>query len=274
MRKLIANAKINLFLHATEKRNDGYCNLESLVCFSQDLYDELYFEYSDKTEVSIKGKFSANIVENDNLVTRVLNYFHEKARITLVKNIPQGAGLGGGSADAGTLIKFIDKPFDSLHVAKTIGADTIVCSQGQALYLSGIGDEFELLSRFPLVHAVVIFPNLHISTKKIFSSANIIFSKPLEDKPKKFRGCNDLFKFLDKTNNVFQNFIEKTDPRLLKLRLILENIPNARIVRMTGTGSAYFVLFEKKPNLRKILEFLEERNDSGLKLDVFETDLG
>ena len=115
--KINCPAKINLFLHIVNKRSDGFHELQSLIT-KIDLFDELLVEKSTKFSLEIYGEFAKFIDIKDNLFTKIFEYFvknfdiNSNLKITLQKNIPVGAGLGGGSSNGAYFIKILNEIFD------------------------------------------------------------------------------------------------------------------------------------------------------------------
>ncbi len=114
--KIKCPAKINLFLNIINKRPDGFHELQSLIT-KIDLFDELAVEKSTKFSLEINGEFAEFIEIHNNLFTKILDYFvkdfhiDSNLKITLQKNIPVGAGLGGGSSNGAYFIKILNEIF-------------------------------------------------------------------------------------------------------------------------------------------------------------------
>lgn len=184
MLAVTAPAKVNLFLHLAGKRADGYHLLETLAVFPQ-IGDALYFTPGDVLTLQVEGEFAAASGSGeDNLVlraARLLNHeagTHHGAHIRLVKNIPVGAGLGGGSADAAATLKALNRfwgleiPFARLtQMAATLGADVPMCMHSVPLYAHGIGEQITLADRDaqPL-WMVLTHPNIVLSTATVFAA--------------------------------------------------------------------------------------------------------
>src|SRR6185437_127071 len=106
--RVFAPAKINLFLHVVEKRNDGYHALQSLAVFVRNVGDELVFRPASTLELAITGPHGAQLrADNDNLVLKAARVLHPNrgAEIVLTKNLPVASGIGGGSADAAATLR-------------------------------------------------------------------------------------------------------------------------------------------------------------------------
>lgn len=179
-----ARAKVNLDLHILSKRPDGYHNLLTYVAFPE-LADELTFHDADTLELHVSGAFASLAGDNaDNLVLRAARALQAHAgvsrgaRIELVKHIPVGAGLGGGSADAAATLRGLNRLWglqlgmDALQgIALTLGADVPMCLYSSPLRAEGIGEQLTLLAPAPnLRWIVLVYPNVKLETAKVFAA--------------------------------------------------------------------------------------------------------
>ena len=111
---VFAPAKINLALHVTGQRPDGYHTLDSLVTFA-DIGDRLWIEPSTKMALRVTGPFAGGVPDDArNLVWQAASHAGQTCAITLEKNLPHGAGIGGGSSDAAAVLRFFGKDEDAL----------------------------------------------------------------------------------------------------------------------------------------------------------------
>lgn len=182
-----APAKINLFLHVTGKRDDGYHLLESLVCFTATgdvVSGELRTD--GKITLAVTGPMAdalSNDHTNDNLVVRAARLLQEEANtelgadLILDKRLPVASGIGGGSADAAAAIRLLcdmwnlDLDGDRLSaIALSLGADVPVCLHGKATLMSGIGEKLTELPDLPPLPIVLINPGKPVSTPAIFKA--------------------------------------------------------------------------------------------------------
>ncbi len=178
-----APAKINLALHVTGRRDDGYHLLDSLVTFAED-GDELSFEASDSDSFRITGRFGAGLSTDDNLVLKARDLLraalHDHGQpygpvsILLDKSLPIASGIGGGSADAAATLRGLLRlwkatlPGETLQqIALTLGADVPMCLASTPLRARGIGDALETVS-MPAVPMVLVNPLTPVSTPEIF----------------------------------------------------------------------------------------------------------
>ena len=181
--KLRANAKLNLFLDITGKQANGYHTLKT-VMQSADLCDELEFIISDGTGIEIFCNRSDLPLNEDNLVWKGISavlsyaYFSPGCKITvnLTKNIPSGAGLGGGSADCAAAIIAMNELFhldffdDELKtVAAMCGADVPFCIKGGTALCEGVGDIITPLPTLAATDIVIAKPKESISTPEAYA---------------------------------------------------------------------------------------------------------
>lgn len=248
------NAKINLGLNIVSKRNDGYHNLETIF-YPIPIKDalEIIVKKEQDTDTFIEAGIKVDSPPESNLVMKALklmreNYDFPFVEVHLLKKIPFGAGLGGGSSDASFMLKLINDTFE-LGAAKEelalfavkLGADCPFFIYNHPMFASGIGEIFEPVD-FSLkgYSFVLVKPDIHVSTKDAFSlikptSPNIslkeIIKKPLQE----WKGLmvNDFEK------SVFEKY-----PAIDKIKNKLYN-NGALYASMSGSGSSVFGIFDK-----------------------------
>ena len=253
-----AHAKLNLFLDVVGKRPDGYHEIIS-VMQTIDLHDELKIRKTGD-EPGLKFLTSCKEVPNDesNLVAlaarlMIKEYKIKKSlEICLTKRIPVGAGLAGGSADCAATIKGIDRlldlkiPMDELQgIAASLGADVPFCLMGGTCLACGIGEQLTRLSPHPACFIVLVFPEIHVSTKKIFGKLRLgtfIHHKQKLENILSSLHDNDLTGVALSLYNVFTDLTSGEFPMVKKLIKKL-NTCGAVGSSMTGTGSAVFGYF-------------------------------
>lgn len=170
-----AYAKINIYLHVLNKRDDGYHNLESLMV-PIDLYDELEFIDSDYDLVV------SNIDIPDNIIYKAINYLKEKyqinrsVKIILNKKIPISSGLGGGSADLSATLRGLNKLWDLnlttnelAKISLLFGSDTLFCMYNKPAIIRGRGELIEFVS-FASKKVLLFNPKIEVKTKDVFNS--------------------------------------------------------------------------------------------------------
>lgn len=253
---IAAPAKINLYLHVTGKRADGFHLLDSLVAFAA-VHDTITIEPSHNLELTTDGPFGTGLpTTSDNLVLRAAEQLRsladisEGARITLSKQLPIASGIGGGSADAAATIKGLVRlwgihpgHYDLSGLALGLGADVPICLYGQAAFMGGIGEQIEPLAYFPDVPMVLVNPGVGVSTPAIFKARKSEFSLPGQfDTP--LTSAEALIKILkdSRANDLAQPAIE-TEPIIGDVLAAIEATTGCQLSRMSGSGATCFGLY-------------------------------
>ncbi len=249
--KIKAPAKINLGLNIIEKRNDGYHNIET-VFYPIRLYDELeiikserfYFKCSnsnlriDKNNSIIKAK---KILEKETGI----NF---NCRITLKKNIPIGAGLGGGSSDAASILKALDKLYELKitiskleQLAADIGSDVPFFIKANPCFAAKKGEEMKKINLSLPFPILIVNPGIHISTKWAYQNINP--KKPDRSLLSIFNKCQNDFELLRKlVKNDFEKIVFNKFPVVKEIKKQLYK-EGAMFALMTGSGSTVFGVF-------------------------------
>ena len=254
--KLIKSyAKINLSLGVVGKLKTGYHKIESLVSFLS-LHDEIKIKKINNKKHKIKffGKFSKGI-NKKNTISELLKILDKKKilndqkyLIKVKKNIPQKAGLGGGSMNASSIIKFfifkriLNIPKSNLiKLTKHIGSDVELGLNNKNKILYSNGKIFASSKKLRLF-VMVIKPKFGCSTKKIYRDITSYSSKKLSIfKKNQFNLINIL-----KLKNDLEKVVFKHYPKLIQVKSFMEGLPNIQFVRMTGSGSSMLGYFLSK----------------------------
>ena len=264
---LIAPAKLNLNLCVKDKLKNGYHSLESDVCFL-DLHDKINIEISNLNRIEISDK-STFVLKDENILLQTLNYFNKefenknKFKITLKKDIPIGAGLGGGSSDSAALLLglryFYNKnSYDSKKITLTklkeiglkIGSDVPACIVGKSLKLTGIGEKLEKIHIAKNYKFLLIYPNRILSTKLVFDNFDF----------KTENNLNSMYFNKIKIYNSLRFASQSIEPEIEKILKILESFQKIIAFGMSGSGSSCFGIF-KTP-----MDFLNDKEFEKLKL--------
>ncbi len=248
---LSAPSKINLYLHVMGKREDGYHLLDSLVVFADDAADIVSVEESDSFSFSVSGPFASGI-ESDNLVTRAARMFFgntgiaENCKIHLEKNIPIGAGLGGGSADAAATLHALEDLFQKKFTGDPLklGADVPVCYESAPCRFQGIGERITPVPALPPLPMVLIWPGAPVATKDVFAARENTYRSEIT-LPESFGSLSDFVQFLSRTGNDLSKAAEHILPEILTARAFLEQ-NGCLLARMSGSGSCVFGIFENR----------------------------
>ncbi|RST85130.1 4-(cytidine 5'-diphospho)-2-C-methyl-D-erythritol kinase [Aquibium carbonis] len=252
----LAPAKINLALHVTGRRADGYHLLESLVVFAE-FGDRLSVEAAPTDAMTIGGPRGSGLPTGpDNLVTaardRMRAAFGTKATppvaVHLDKFLPVASGIGGGSSDAAAALKAL-AAFWGLDVASTeiadiaasLGADVPMCLDGRALVASGIGHDLRPLLAWPSFHVVLVNPGVAVSTPVVFAGLSRRQNPPLPPLP----DCPDhagALAFLGAARNDLEAPALALAPQIGEALDALRSA-GASFARMSGSGATCFGIF-------------------------------
>ena len=249
------HAKINIGLQVTERRPDGYHNLDT-VFYPIPIQDALEVIVAEGADYDCRLHISGIEIAGDpetNLVVRAYrllaaDYTLPSVDIYLHKHIPTGAGLGGGSADASFMLRLLNEMFalgistDKLEAyAAQLGADCPFFITGRPVYATGIGNEFHPIDLdLSGWHLVVVKPDVFVSTKEAYSMVRP--AKPEVTLDQKIALPLDEWK--ESISNDFEEGIFALHPELNDIKAKLYAL-GARYAAMSGSGSALFGLFEQ-----------------------------
>ncbi|MBG78286.1 MAG: 4-(cytidine 5'-diphospho)-2-C-methyl-D-erythritol kinase [Alphaproteobacteria bacterium] len=258
---MLAAAKINLYLHIEGRRDDGYHTLDSLVAFCPDIADEVIITPAQAPAFSCEGPYAHALdgaADNDNLVMQAARAFsaltgHElNCHITLHKNLPVAAGIGGGSSDAAACIHALaqfwgitDMPDGLDTMLLALGADVPACFAGKGIYMRGIGEDITPLDTpLPDLHAVLINPNVPCPTPPIFKALHASdFSGRAANAPRAFDDTRALVHFLSRQGNDLTRAARDHVPVIRDVLFALQKTQNCAITRMSGSGPTCFGLY-------------------------------
>ena len=252
-----APAKLNLYLHVTGRRADGYHTLDSLVVFTE-IGDSLSVQKSDTLSLEIVGPFAPVLAghEEDNLVLKAARLLAEAANqpalaeISLNKRLPVAAGLGGGSADAAAALKALmtlwdisRKTIDLATIAISLGADVPVCMAAQPSFIGGVGERISPCPVLPQLGLLLINPGFGLATVDAFSA----YSKPFSPAANFRAAPSSVAEFvgiLAQRRNDLTTDVVSLCPPVGDILATLESISSCRLARMTGSGATCFGLFD------------------------------
>lgn len=275
-----APAKINLALHVTGKREDGYHLLDSAVMFASDTGDTLKVSLADKTSLTVSGRFSKDLEpDSGNLVLNALSVLQERypgqvqpCAITLRKELPVASGIGGGSADAAAALRaFVSLnglTMDASELADIglqLGADVPVCLAPTACRMRGIGEIIDDWEHAPSLHAVLVNPLIGVSTAGIFKrlglSPGTIEEAGLSHDFNAAKSKDATLSWLAGCRNDLQSSACLLQPVISDVLQALRQLPDCRISRMSGSGATCFGLFEDAVGAHAAAENLSGQRD-------------
>ena len=252
---MLARAKVNLYLHVTGKRADGYHLLDSLIVFA-DTGDEIALAPADRLSLTIDGPFADGLGAGpDNLVLRAAHALQEVAgqrggaAIRLTKNLPVASGIGGGSADAAAALAGLCGLWDvapgraALHaIAARLGADVPVCLDGAASFVGGIGEELAPARGLPPAWLLLANPRIATPTPAVFKARQGPFSKAARwsEPPRDFA---DIAARLRSSSNDLTEAAISVTPAIRDVLVALAALPGCVLARLSGSGATCFGLF-------------------------------
>lgn len=265
-----APAKLNLFLHITGQRTDGFHALQTVFQFL-DFADELRFTLrSDgllRRVTDVPG-----VPEADDLIIRAARLLQTEtgctqgADIHIEKNLPMGGGLGGGSSDAATTLVALNELWqlglDEDRLAELglqLGADVPVFVRGRAAWAEGVGEKLTPLT-LPEPWFVVLVPQAQVSTAALFSNPQLTRNaRPLKirDSLERLEAGQGITGFFgSEFSNVFESLVRDA---YREIDAALTDLQQFATSRLTGTGGCVFAAFENEPQARQAAEQLEHR---------------
>lgn len=257
-----AYGKINLYLHITGKRNDGYHLLDTLM-LPVNIYDKVKIKPANKFSISLSGQFSENIpLDENNIAAKAAkvmakasgeNKNYDNIEINIKKNIPVGAGMAGGSANAAAVMRGLNILWDLnysidklANIGIEIGADIPFCLHQKPAFVSGIGEIIEPIKYKTSLNIVLVNPLIEVSTPKVFQAGVKHWSgkckKPQSDNP----SSADFINFIkNQTNDLLDNALIQA-PEINEVITTIEKQEGCIFSRMSGSGSTCFGVFKDK----------------------------
>jgi 4-diphosphocytidyl-2-C-methyl-D-erythritol kinase len=244
-----APAKVNLYLHVTGKRADGYHLLDSLAVFP-DAGDRVEAAEADGLSLEISGPFGAVLRgEEDNLLLRAARLLApgRGAALKLEKNLPVASGIGGGSADAAAALRVLCglwgiEGADLPALALKLGADVPVCLESRPARMQGIGEILAPAPRLPEFGMVLVNPGVAVPTPAVFKARQGGFS-PAPALPEAWADVDAMVADLRSCTNDLQEAAIGIAPVIGEVLAKLSALPGAKLARMSGSGATCFALF-------------------------------
>lgn len=265
---LEAPAKVNLYLHITGQRADGYHLLDSVAAFTA-FGDTLRFTLSETLSLTIEGEYGEGLVADDNLVLRAARALQSHtgctlgASIALIKRIPVGAGLGGGSSDAAAALIGLNCLWDLrlsraqlAALALPLGSDIPVCLAREPARMQGIGDEVLPVLLNPDVVAsgvVLVNPRMSLLTASVYKA----FAGALVS-PVALPASIDM-SFIAAQHNALEAPAKALLPVVGEMIATLAQTPDCRLARMSGSGATCFALYATSAQAQTAAQGLAQR---------------
>ncbi|MGL4397457.1 MAG: 4-(cytidine 5'-diphospho)-2-C-methyl-D-erythritol kinase [Hyphomicrobium sp.] len=274
-----ARAKINLTLNVLGRRADGYHEIASLVAFA-DFGDCVTLDLSAPPSVSVTGPFAAalsgpNILHAalERLAATALTPALRLGHVTLDKQLPVAAGIGGGSADAAALLRLVRAAnpqsaaaVDWMALAASLGADVPVCLANETAWMSGIGDSVtarpDLLPE-PL-DVVLVNPMCPVpadKTARVFKAlAAPPFERTARQAPDSFASRDDLVAFMRKNGNDMEGAAQSVVAESGAVLMALRALSTCHVAALSGAGPTAFAVFASAHDAGVAAEQLARRN--------------
>jgi 4-diphosphocytidyl-2-C-methyl-D-erythritol kinase len=246
-------AKINLFLHVVGRRADGYHLLQTAFQFLT-LSDQLTFSVRTDSAIVVNMPATITIPIEQNLIYRAARLLQAHlgtsvgATITVNKVIPLGGGLGGASSNAATTLLALNQLWSGdithealLKLGLSLGADVPIFLYGKAAFAEGVGEELQPITP-PEAWIVLLRPDVHVATAKIFSDRQLTRTSPKITIAEFFAGS---------TRNDCEPIVREHFPEVASALTWLGQYGNAKL---TGTGGCVFATFKDKETALKVME--------------------
>ena len=252
-----APAKINLYLHVLGRRPDGYHDIDSLIVFA-DVFDEIEVSLSNRVGLKLQGPFAHDLETADwggNLVILAARALAEisgmnmSVALTLRKNLPIAAGIGGGSSDAAATLKALcclwdlAIPENELHaIAEGLGADVPACLDQASVFVGGVGEDLRPAPDLPAAWLVLVNPGVPLVTAEVFRQLDPPGSVAarFDDAP---RDIYAMATTLAARSNDLESVAIGMVPQIADVIDAFEKCEECLLARMSGSGATCFGLF-------------------------------
>lgn len=261
MQTEFAPAKVNLTLHVTGQRADGYHLLDSLVVFAN-VGDRVSGQLGDGLSLQITGPKAAGLVaEADNLVLRAARLMGVGAALMLDKHLPVSSGIGGGSADAAAglrlLARLSGQPLPDAAKVLSLGADVPVCLQGKALRMSGVGEVLAAAPNLPPAWLVLTNPGVAVPTPAVFRALVQKENPPMPADLPPMQTAQELAAFLHSQRNDLEAPAIQLAPEIAVVKQALAVKAGCLCARMSGSGATCFGLFADEQAARAAAQAIQ-----------------
>lgn len=268
--KAHAVAKVNLYLHIVGKRpEDGYHLLESLMAFA-DVGDYVSVTLAKNMHLDITGPFSRQLCQDGgvmhNLVMKVAKMLRQKqdplgiqkgAHVTLAKNLPIGAGLGGGSSDAAVTDMLLSRLWGveglSDEELLSLGADIPICALQKAAMVYGIGERIEPVSLPGKLHVLLVYPDIALSAVSVYKRSVAYFTSPQEPVTLPSKASEFVDWLAEKRNDLEEPALALV-PEIGVVLDVLQNTTGCKLARMSGSGTTCFGIYANRKAVEKAAE--------------------
>lgn len=263
-----APAKVNLFLHVTGRRADGYHLLDSLAVFGP-AADALHAAPADGLSLTLEGPFGASLeAEPENLVLRAARHLaaaagiEPRAALRLEKRLPVASGIGGGSADAAAALRLLDRLWGLgfgaarlREIGAALGADVPVCIESRPARMGGVGEAISPAPVLPECGLLLVNPGVALATPAVFRARSDDFSPPAA-LPAGWPDAAAMARDLASLRNDLEAPAITLCPQVAEVLAALAALPGCLLARMSGSGATCFGLFADAPAARRAAALL------------------
>lgn len=246
-----APAKVNLALHVTGRRADGYHRLDSLVVFAG-VGDRVAAEAADALSLRVDGPFGAAVPVEGNLVLRAAEALRAArgleeggAALSLSKALPPASGIGGGSSDAAAALRVLARLWGVEPLggdeALALGADLPVCLLARPARMRGVGERLEPATGLPPMALVLVNPGRPVETRAVFAAFAGAAGEPMGPVPEG-SGYDAFAAWLRSRANHLAPPAERVEPRIGEALARLRAAPGVDLARLSGSGATGFGL--------------------------------
>lgn len=261
-----APAKINLCLHVTGQRSDGYHLLDSLVLFTE-FGDRVSIIPDTNWTLNCTGPFGSDIPQgSENLVLRAATIVSEAegAVIRLEKNLPPSSGIGGGSSDAAATIRALTEMYPSVDPTiadlVNLGADVPVCMSTQLTRMQGIGDRLTRLGSAPSIPIILVNPGVSLPTADVFNALETKENLPLPEIMPDPTDLSNWLGWLGEQRNDLEQPAMKLQPEIARVLEVLSAFPETKLARMSGSGATCFAILEDSERRDALAAFIRKQH--------------
>ncbi|WP_123793388.1 4-(cytidine 5'-diphospho)-2-C-methyl-D-erythritol kinase [Pacificibacter maritimus] len=262
MVKVFAPAKINLSLHVTGQRNDGYHLLDSLVAFV-DVGDQVTAEAAQHTSLTVEGPFAQGVpTDGSNLVVKAAEACGYPMALTLDKHLPPSSGIGGGSADAAAALRAAARlggPLMGHDHALLLGADVPVCLASKSARMRGIGNDL-VETPLPALHLVLVNPRVEVATPNVFKRLDRKDNAPMPDTLPEWPDSLAFVDWLGTQRNDLQEPAAKLAPEIAAVLVSLALSPDVLLTRMSGSGATCFAIYPDRATAQDAAAQISQSN--------------
>jgi len=265
MKKGVSRAKINLFLHITGKREDGYHNISSFMAFLDSLYDEIHIEKDESRSIT----FFKKAVPEVNTISKALDLLPEydtNFKIKVYKAIPIASGMGGGSVNAAFILNFMKNLYNIpeeviYEVGLKVGSDLPICIKDKACMVSGIGEKLDIINANIRIPAVVINNGIKLSSKNMYALYDYQSKIPSQNVSKDAFEYNSE-NFVNHLSNLGNDLQFSAIATVPEIRLLLDEIlatSGCIFSRMSGSGPTCFGVFGTEFDAFNAAKYLQNK---------------